>query len=1288
MKQKNLISLLLLWKIVILYLIFQLGLPFGPALMAQDVKIIDINYANFPDIYVTFLATGANGKKIMDLQKEEVVVDENNEHRAVIKVENPSEQDVPVSVVLVLDVSNSMEGERLELVKDAAASFIRLMPLETSEVAVASFNDNVYLNSDFTQNRDQLLSSLKNLNASMGTSYSTAFLSQNTGILDVARRGKYKKVVVFLTDGLSTAYVDEVVEKAKASNIGIYCISFALPIPGILKDISTLTGGQYYEAVRDPKKVYEIYSSIFQVIQKNKYGTLVWRSGFNCEKNRKVNLTFRGIPAGFSYEVPANQTGILDADVSGLYFGTVNPGSSKTLSFDLLPQNIPFNITKITNAKKEIFSLAGGLSFPIGLEPGTNKQINVSYRPKDAGVFTDRLIISSKECPDKGILLNGGTEEQIRLIAPKGGEVFVVGMDTFVMWDGIKRNRNVAIAYRNGESKPWVPVSVANLLQYKWIIPNDTGSKVQVRLIPVPTEDIDFQMSAQIRGITPSLESFSMNNEGSKIATNDAEGGLKLWDAQSGGLLSSVEGYKSEDVAFDKDNNRLISFSKDDIVVWDFLTSKLMAKFQYNNKIVNSIILPNDDEKWIPCVIRTDKANAIRLWAPHFGASVFFFQNEQVKAAALTPEGSRAMTLNKGNILKLWDTQSNNCIASYTLPKMDFNIIINPNGKTAVINEPSDLVMLDLKDGHELFRIFAKNWEKYSRSGDMFITKPSENTYHFIDTYSGKLLFKLNSPRFFKCSAKGYEMLYYKNDSLVLLNLLKQKERFCIRYSSVKDAVISPDNSKLLVILKDNVVDLYKVDNQEKLTTFSNFEAPVVSAIFSNDGKKVITNVNNNKLIVWSPYIKNGKEVVSGNFSIISPKIDVKDTIFFEDEYLHHSREVRIADFIVNKSKAPVFIDKIVMDSLRSEDFEMVSMLPIKKIAAHSSENVELRFSPKLLGNRKALMRTYTTIDTFTTVLLGKGVIKPFQLLAENIRFGKVKVFESVDTVVPVMSNPGTDTLRVTGVVNNGPNQGQFILPANQANVDILPGGSFALKLSFSPQQRGFISGSLAVRLKHVPDPVIINLTGEGLASRVVCLRGKTLNSLDSLPLSASVCFTDLETSHILQRKETGVKGDFIFMLNADRNYGINASKENYISGSENIDLVHLSQQDTIYRNLYLTGLKPGAMIRMNCIFFDYNKANLLPNSFGDLDLIAGILNDHKELAIEIHGHTDSIGSRSYNLNLSRERAQSVVNYLISKGTSKERLAIKYFGFDEPVATNSTEEGRARNRRVEVKVVR
>jgi OmpA-OmpF porin, OOP family len=104
-------------------------------------------------------------------------------------------------------------------------------------------------------------------------------------------------------------------------------------------------------------------------------------------------------------------------------------------------------------------------------------------------------------------------------------------------------------------------------------------------------------------------------------------------------------------------------------------------------------------------------------------------------------------------------------------------------------------------------------------------------------------------------------------------------------------------------------------------------------------------------------------------------------------------------------------------------------------------------------------------------------------------------------------------------------------------------------------------------------------------------------------------------------------------------------------------------------------------------IQFENNKAVLKQNAYPTLNEITAALKAQPELNVEIHGHTDGSGARAYNVDLSRKRAASVKAYLESRGIDAGRMITKGFGPDRPIDSNATQEGRARNRRVEFKPI-
>jgi len=103
-------------------------------------------------------------------------------------------------------------------------------------------------------------------------------------------------------------------------------------------------------------------------------------------------------------------------------------------------------------------------------------------------------------------------------------------------------------------------------------------------------------------------------------------------------------------------------------------------------------------------------------------------------------------------------------------------------------------------------------------------------------------------------------------------------------------------------------------------------------------------------------------------------------------------------------------------------------------------------------------------------------------------------------------------------------------------------------------------------------------------------------------------------------------------------------------------------------------------------ICFAYNSSELADSSKQQLDSLAGYLNENKFLYCSLWGYTDNTGTDRYNKKLSEERARNVLEYLVSKGVSEDRIQYQGNSFYNPKFDNSTEQGRARNRRVEITV--
>jgi peptidoglycan-associated lipoprotein len=150
---------------------------------------------------------------------------------------------------------------------------------------------------------------------------------------------------------------------------------------------------------------------------------------------------------------------------------------------------------------------------------------------------------------------------------------------------------------------------------------------------------------------------------------------------------------------------------------------------------------------------------------------------------------------------------------------------------------------------------------------------------------------------------------------------------------------------------------------------------------------------------------------------------------------------------------------------------------------------------------------------------------------------------------------------------------------------------------------------------------------------------------------------------------ETGTGGDFKFALKPAVDYIFLASKKGYLNGKEKVTTKGQEKSRDFMVTILLTPIDNP--IELSNIFYDFDKWDLRPESMVTLDKLVETLNDNPKVTIELMSHTDSRNTEEYNLTLSQKRAQSVVDYLISKGIELDRLAAKGYGKSKPKVVDS-----------------
>lgn len=207
----------------------------------------------------------------------------------------------------------------------------------------------------------------------------------------------------------------------------------------------------------------------------------------------------------------------------------------------------------------------------------------------------------------------------------------------------------------------------------------------------------------------------------------------------------------------------------------------------------------------------------------------------------------------------------------------------------------------------------------------------------------------------------------------------------------------------------------------------------------------------------------------------------------------------------------------------------------------------------------------------------------------------------------------------------------------------------------------------------------------EGIRPKVAAtyVHGRVIDAESQAPLIARIAVIDFHTRDtIRQLFSNEATGEFLFSLPLGHRYGLFAQAKGYLFYSGHFDLMH---SDSAYEiTVPLKKIQRGARLELYNIFFEFDRADIRPESELELKEVLRLLQENPRWRVEIEGHTDSIGSAAYNQLLSQRRAEAVRQYLIERGVAAGRITARGYGASRPIADNKTEAGRARNRRTEI----
>jgi len=197
-------------------------------------------------------------------------------------------------------------------------------------------------------------------------------------------------------------------------------------------------------------------------------------------------------------------------------------------------------------------------------------------------------------------------------------------------------------------------------------------------------------------------------------------------------------------------------------------------------------------------------------------------------------------------------------------------------------------------------------------------------------------------------------------------------------------------------------------------------------------------------------------------------------------------------------------------------------------------------------------------------------------------------------------------------------------------------------------------------------------------------LTGTVTDAKTGDPVDANLTVVDLTNNQVVANDHTDGKGRYNVRVLAPGKYSVTADANGYLFGTSYFEV---DKEGRILAHHPDIKLGPATGRTRLLVFFDFGKSSLSPSSYPELNRAVRLMKAVPSMQVEIAGYTDNIGSDDVNMRLSQQRANAVRDYIIQQGIDSGRVSAKGYGKDSPIADNSTDEGRAENRRVEFVVL-
>lgn len=987
--------------------------------------VYDADTSGFPVVRAKFLAFDGMMRPLADPKPDDFQIIENGLPRPVISVTCPQQKQYPLSAVLTIDVSTSMleappgEESNMELARAAAITWANTIALDRSECALTSFDEKNYLNLDFTRDRGTLQAAINALKPQGGTSFDVGFLEEPAGSLIVAKKGKNKRIIVFLSDGQAGGEEERIVEEALNNKVTIFCVTLRTPAPELLSRIAARTGGRCFSNVSSREEIERIYRIILQLAQNAEPCQISWKSGAECVANRGVTITQlnQGSAASISYIAPARSIPSLDVDIPEVMLGAVPPGTLRDTTFTITARNTPLRITKVTSSNPRITidpspeALAGRQ-----LQPGESQRVTVHYAPVDSLPTFARIEFMTDPplCSESFAYFMGGfsaarpTAREIAIVHPNGGEKMMAGEEIEVAWKGTEEGA-VSLHYSTDAGATWMQIaSDAAGARRRWQVPNTPSDRCLARVAQPRRADA----IRTLRGGLGPIHTAGFAHDGVRVLIAGSNVGGEIWDGRHGTFLKRAFDSTSPIIAaaVDHRNGRVLTAAAD---------------------------------------------RAVRIWDIDAGMprAILVGHKQPVRAADFSRSGARAATGSDDGVVKIWNAQTGEALK--TIPAHD--------GLVRDVAFAPDETLLATVGGD--FRL--KIWEVTGGMHVGTIAPPNGGAVEFTS-----VTFSHDGKQLLASLGDGTARIWELSSGKLLRTLTGHQGK-------VNAACFTDDGKRVVTGGADGTARVWDAASGAILRIIRAHDEEVASVAINGFDGRILTAGHDGTVKIWEGDTATAHDASDATWTILKPALRITASeIDFGTVTVGEARDTTIAVMLRNLDASPITITDVTLTGDDRDAFAIVNGGGAFTLPASGTRSMGLRFTPKRAGVAKARISFMGSQPGALAAaeLRGNGAAQaqPAIDVTRSVTFASLSCKETFTDQVLEIRNLGGAPLVISDALFSGSPSFSAFPIFSRLTID--PGTTGKITLRFKPGDAdvGEIEGTLTLQSNAANDPTLV----------------------------------------------------------------------------------------------------------------------------------------------------------------------------------------------------------------------